>query len=637
MKNKKEKREKAMLKRMNKRIGIAFLLAILLGVILVIRVIVINAAYGKEYSHIVLDHQAHVKKRIVAKRGDIVDRNGTILAYSKKVYNLLIDPLRIEANNGKLRELTIKELTADFKISKQEIIEAIDENKKSRYKKLLTNLTEEEVKTFVENRKKNKELASVAWLEDTYLRTYPFGSLAASVIGFSSNQNGGEIGLEMQYNSMLTGTDGLYYSYVDNNLETKKDIKEAKDGDTIVTTLDYGVQNIIEKAIKEYNAKKPSKHTSVIVADPNTGEILGMANYPTFDLNKPRDLSGVKNVSSLSEQEQTNRLYALWNNYCISNTFEPGSTFKSVTVAAGLEENKIKNSDHFLCRGSTHVANYNINCWRYYKGGHGDITLEEALGDSCNVAMMDVASRIGAETFIKYQMLFGFGSRTGIDLPGEERGIVQNPNYMSVVDVATNSFGQSLNINMVQMIGAYTSLVNGGNYYKPHMVKEIKNENNEIIKTYNPTILRKTVTKETSDLIKKYLKTAVDKYAVQYSKVDGYSIGGKTATAEKLPRSAKKWIVSVMTFAPVNNPKFLLYVLIDEPYGTTGGEGDGSDSQELTKTILTELLPYMGVSKENEEVESVVSAEQETGVTTPESENKEAIKPNVTDEQVRER
>ncbi len=630
--NNKEQNDKAMQGKMKKKSGIAFLIAIVMVIILIIRVIVINAANGEKYSQIVLNHQAYTSERITAKRGEILDRNGMVLAYSKKVYNLLIDPERILSDDARYKTPLKETLMECFNYSPSDLEAAVNENTSSRYKKILSDLTEDQVASFNKIREKNLNIASAAWLEDYYIRTYPFNNLASDVIGFSSNANGGEIGLERQYNNVLTGVDGLNYTYVEENLETNKTIKSAQDGKSVVTTIDYGVQNIIEKYIKEYNEKKPSANTAVIVADPHTGEILGMASYPNFNLNNPRDLSvkyKPEDIAKMNDKEKTDALYSIWNNFCVSQTYEPGSTFKAVTVAGALEENKTRDGERFFCAGSTHIANYVIKCWRSAVGGHGNLDLEEALGDSCNVVLMELAKRLGPQDLIKYQMLFGFGSRTGIDLPGEERGIVQDPDSMSDVDVATNSFGQSVNVNMVQMIGAYCSIINGGYYYQPHMVKEIRNSNGETIKTVNPTVLRQTITKETSNTLKKFFKAGVDKYAVQYSKVDGYSIGGKTATAEKLPRTDKKWLISVMSFAPVDNPKFLLYVLIDEPDGTTGGEGDGTDSQTLTKSILTELLPYLGVQKDGTSEETTQTTQSENGDTDNQNHNEGVEVPDV--------
>ena len=627
----KDRKERAMLRRIKNKSGIAFLVAVALAVIFVIRVISINVANGAEYSQIVLNHQARTSSRITCKRGDILDRNGTVLAYSKRVYNMILDPGQILDNEDRYKEPVINAALKCFDISREEIEDRIKQKPDSHYEKLLTKIPEEQVKEFKKLQEEDeKNNIKGIWFEDSFIRTYPFDSLAADVIGFATESAGGVIGIERQYDTELTGVDGLNYSYIDNDKEITQTTREAQDGSSIVTTLDYGVQNILEKKISAYNSEKPSRNTAAIVMDPNSGEILGMASYPGFNLNDPRDLSNRytdDELEKMDDEEISEALSALWNNYCVSTIYEPGSTFKAVTVASALEEGKVHDKDTFYCPGSKDVEGFNIRCWMGEEGGHKDLDLKEALGDSCNVSLMEIGFALGAERMIENQYTFGFGSKTGIDLPGEERGIIKDPDNMTDTDVATNSFGQSLNVNMIQMCAAYASLINGGNYYQPHMVKAITGRDGRAVKTINPTVVRQPITKDTSDLIREYLEAGVEEYAVQYSKVPGYSMGGKTATAQKLPRSEKKWLVSVMSFAPVKDPKFLLYVLIDEPDGTTGGSGDGMDSQYLTKAIMEELLPYMGVTptmpveEDTSEEESYESDEDsDGGVDVPETE-----------------
>lgn len=630
----KEKKERAMLRRIKNKSGIAFLVAIALAVIFCIRVISINVADGAEYSRIVLGHQARTSSRITCKRGDILDRNGTVLAYSKRVYNLILDPKQILEDESRYKEPVINAALQCFDITREELEDRIAEKPESHYEKMLTRIPEDQVEKFkaLQEEDEEKNIVGITF-EDSFIRTYPFNSLAADVIGFSTESAGGVIGLERQYDSELTGVDGLNYSYIDNDKEITNNTRESQDGANIVTTLDYGVQNILEKKIKAYNDEKPSRNTAAIVMDPNSGEILGMASYPGFDLNDPRDLTNRytdEELAKMDDDEISEALSSLWSNFCVSNIYEPGSTFKAVTVASALEEGKVHDEDTFYCAGSKEVEGFNIRCWMGSEGGHKDLDLKEALGDSCNVSLMEIGFALGAQRMIENQYAFGFGSKTGIDLPGEERGIIKDPDYMTDTDVATNSFGQSLNVNMIQMCAAYGALINGGNYYQPHMVKAITGRDGHAIKTIEPAVVRQPVTKETSDLIREYLEAGVEEYAVQYSKVPGYSMGGKTATAEKLPRSEKKWLISVMSFAPVENPKFLLYVLIDEPDGTTGGSGDGMDSQYLTKGIMKELLPYMGITPtmpidedELSEEEHETEADSDSGVEVPETQIEE--------------
>lgn len=614
---------KAMLGRIKTKSGIAFLIAMVLILVLIVRVIIINVADGEEYSRIVLNHQAYSSRTIASKRGSIVDRNGTVLAYSKKVYNLVLDPFVINSDEKK-KDATVDAVSEYFGIDKNEIEDVLTNQKDSRYRKMKSELEEDFVNKFKAQMEENENIDGV-WFEDDYKRVYPFGTLAADVIGFYNKNNGGELGLEKKYDSDLTGTDGLAYTYVDDSMERTEDLKSAVDGNNVVTTLDYGAQNIIDKYIANYNSSKPSANTGAILMDPNSGEVLAMSSYPFFDLNNPRDLTAVytdEQIAAMSEEEKAENLAKLWRNYCVSDVYEPGSTFKSITVAGCLEEGVVKDGDQFYCGGSLSIGGYTINCWRHIYGGHGQLSLDKALGDSCNVAMMEIAANLGTDNMIKYQSLFGFGSKTGIDLPSEERGILQDAEKMSVTDLATNSFGQNFDVTMIQMAAAYCSLINGGTYYQPHIVKSIENEKGEKIKSVTPTSVRQTVTADTSNVIKRILKEAVEQYGVTYVKVDGYSIGGKTGTAQKLPRSEKKWLISVAAFAPAENPQYVLYVVIDEPQGTTGTSGSGMDVQELTHDVLAELLPYLGVPKDTtattENGNSESGSEGEGGIEVPE-------------------
>lgn len=368
------------------------------------------------------------------------------------------------------------------------------------------------------------------WFETSYIRKYPFSTLAAAVIGFASAANGGELGLENYYDEELSGTDGISYSYVGENLDVETQEKKAEDGYNLVTTIDYKVQSIIENKIKELNAERPSKSTAVIAMNPKTGEILAMASYPTFNLNNPRDLSGVytqEELSTMTDIEMTDAMYALWSNYCVSTIYEPGSTFKPFTVAEGLEEGVIHDGDTFYCGGFMEVSGSIINCHEH--SGHGTVTVKEGLIQSCNPTMMQIAAKLGGVKIAKYAALFGFGNRTGIDLPGEEAGLTIGEK-MTVIDAACNSFGQNINVNMVQMAAAFSSLVNGGNYYQPHIVKRIEKSTGEVVKTIEPNLVRQTVTSETSQLLRTYLRAGVDEGLCQKVRCCRICYRGKTGT-----------------------------------------------------------------------------------------------------------
>ena len=305
----------------------------------------------------------------------------------------------------------------------------------------------------------------------------------------------------------------------------------------------------------------------------------------------------------MSDDDYKNALYSLWTNYCVSESYEPGSTFKPVTVAAALEEGVVKDGDTYTCNGYEMIGPDRLKCHVYSTGGHGSITIEQAVMNSCNPYMIHLALELGNEKFSAYQSLFGFGKTTGIDLPGETTGIVYG-NKMTTIDAACNSFGQTINVNMMQMMSAYCSIINGGMLYQPHIVKRIESANGEVVKENKATLVRQTVTMSTSKLLRRYLKSTVETGTAKKVAVTGYSVAGKTGTAQKSPRSENKWLISFIGHAPADNPKFAIYVIIDEPDGTTGTSGSSADVLTLSHDILEKLLPYMSVYKDSLEPET---------------------------------
>jgi len=597
------RKSKTVFRKIKKKINIAFFLVGLMFLALAARIFLINHKNGDQYSKQVLDHQQYTSAAIAYKRGQIIDRNGTVLAYSEKVYNLILDPKVILSDN-EYKEPTLNALVSCFNLKMEDLENVIATKPNSHYEKLLKNLTGDQIAVFkglIADTKNNPNIKG-AWFEDSYIRKYPFASLACDAIGFASPANGGELGLESFYNDELTGADGITYGYVDENLDIEKTTKDPIDGDNVITTLDFSVQSIIEKHIKEFNTTYGSKSTSIIVMNPNNGEILGMASAPTFDLNNPRDLTGqytAEQLAKMSDQDKNNALYSLWNNYCVSSIFEPGSTFKPFTVSAALEENVVSINDKFICTGSEKIGTSTIPCW--FKQGHGTETLEQVVMNSCNPAMMQIGAKIGVASFAAYQARFGFGQKTGIDLPAEEAGITISADKMTPTDLACSAFGQSFNVNMVQMVAGFSSLINGGNYYAPHIVKRIEKDNGEIVKSVNSTLVKQTITKSTSDTIKTILKATVDAGTAMKAKVAGYSIAGKTGTAQKIPREDKTYVISFLGFAPAENPKFVIYIVIDEPKVPAELVGSSAPVLTLTNQVLTDLLPYMNVYKDTDE------------------------------------
>lgn len=610
----KYRRKRVMLKRVHVRGKVALGMVVVILIVLGGHVFKINYTHGDVYAKAVLDHQTYTSTELAYKRGQILTSDGTVLAYSEKVYNLILDVKQL-LSDEEYKEPTLSALTRCFSLDRSELEAIVAANPNSRYQKLLRNLTMDEIEEFknlTNDKTEGKNIKGV-WFEDSYLRKYPLGTFASDTIGFASASNGGELGIESQYDDELTGTNGTTYSYVDDGLEVTETQKAAVDGNNIVTTIDYNVQSIIEKCIKEYNAEKPSKNTAVVVADPSNGDILGMASYPTFDLNSPRDLSGVytqEQIDKMSDDDYKNALYSLWTNYCVSESYEPGSTFKPVTVASALEEGVVKDGDTYTCNGYEMIGPDRLKCHVYSSGGHGTITVEQAVMNSCNPYMIHLALELGNEKFAAYQSLFGFGKTTGIDLPGETMGIVYG-NKMTTIDAACNSFGQTINVNMMQMMSAYCSIINGGMLYQPHIVKRIESANGEVVKENKATLVRQTVTMSTSKLLRRYLKSTVETGTAKKVAVTGYSVAGKTGTAQKSPRSENKWLISFIGHAPADNPKFAIYVIIDEPDGTTGTSGSSADVLTLSHDILEKLLPYMSVYKDSLEPETDTGAAED--------------------------
>lgn len=619
LKKNKYRRKKVMLKRVHTKGMVALVMVVVILMALGGQVFRINYTHGETYAKAVLDHQTYTSTELPYKRGQILTGDGTVLAYSERVYNLILD-VKLMLSDGEYKEPTLSALCKYFNLNRSELEQKVSENSQSRYQKLLSNLTTDQIadfKNLMADSTEGKNIKGV-WFEDSYIRKYPLGTFASDVVGFASATNGGELGIESQYDEELTGTNGTTYSYVDEGLEVTETQKNAVDGNNIVTTLDYNVQSIIEKCILEYNEEKPSKNTAVVVADPSNGEILGMASYPTFNLNDPRKLTGMytdEEIKDMSDEEYRNNLYSLWTNYCVSESYEPGSTFKPVTVASALEEGVVKDGDTYVCRGFETVADYKLKCHVFSTiGSHGSLTVEQALMNSCNPYMIHLALEMGNSRFAYYQSLFGFGKTTGIDLPGETTGIVYG-DRMTTIDAACNSFGQTINVNMMQMMAAYCSIINGGMLYQPHIVKRIESASGEVVKEYKANLVRQTITASTSKLLRRYLKNTVEEGTAKKAGVTGYSVAGKTGTAQKGDRKDNKWIISFIGHAPAENPKFAIYVVIDEPYGTTGTSGSSADVLTLTHNILEKLLPYMNVYKDaSDEYEDTSSSPDELTV-----------------------
>ena len=593
---------------MKKKLVMLFGAIILAFVFLIGWITVINATKGEKYTKVVLDQQQYNNHTIPFKRGDIIDRNGTKLATSERVYNVIIDA-EILTSKKKYMNPTLNALKKCFNLKKNTVRKQVKKNPNSRYLIVKTGVSYEDAQKFTkisEDTEKHPNVQGV-WLEEDYERKYPYNTLASDVIGFTTNGNVGSNGIEASYNSSLNGTNGREYGYVDENSGFERTVKEPANGSTVVSTIDLQVQSIVEQHILAFNEEhkdeetegEGSKSTGVIVMNPQNGEILAEASYPNYDLNNPRDLTkyySKDTIKSMSSDEKLEKLNELWKNFCVSDTYEPGSTFKPFTISAGLETGILKGDETYVCNGVMHVGDHDIHCSN--RKGHGTETLKEALENSCNVALMQIGAKIGTEEFSRYQKLFGFGEYTGIDLPGEGEtsGLLYTPEKMDAASLATNAFGQNFNVTMTQMAASFCSLINGGNYYEPHVVKQIQDENGNVTENKDPVLVKKTISQETSEIIKDYMLGVVEEGTGATAAVEGYAVGGKTGTAEKLPRGNGKYLVSFIGYAPQENPQVMVYVVIDEP--NVEYQANSGYATQLASQIMTDIFPYLGIEKE---------------------------------------
>ena len=616
--------------RMSKKLVGLFLAVILALVGLAVRITYINATEGEQYSRIVLSQaqQQYESRTIAFKRGDIVDRNGTVLATSERVYNLILDCLVVndvtqdaEGNDvQKYVEPTVKALVEVLGMDEEDIRSRLesDETKNSQYQVLATNLSIEEKTKFEEyldvESEENEDLTEDeilerqnvkgVWFEEDYQRVYPLNSLACDLIGFTYSDNEADWGIEGYYSSVLNGTDGRQFGYLNSDADVEQTIIPAQDGNNVVSTIDVNIQQIIRDALETFEAEmaggpngdQAAKNVGVVVMDPNSGEILGMDSSGWYDLNNPRDLSSFytqEEIDAMDNEATVEALNAIWRNFCISDAYEPGSTVKPMTVAAALETASISTSDNFYCDGYQMVANQRIRC-SVYPDSHGDQTLEETLAHSCNDAMMQIGADMGADTFLRYQDLFNFGSKTGIDLPGENTGILHTTDSMGEAELATSSFGQGFTCTMVQEAAAFCSVINGGYYYKPHVVSSITDSSGAVVETIDSVVERQVISSSVSDTVREYLGSVLESGGTgTAAKVEGYSMGGKTGTAQKIPRDAGTYLVSYIGFAPLDDPQVVVYVVVDE--ANSDNQSNSAYAQSIAKNIFTELLPYMNI------------------------------------------
>ena len=553
---------------------------------------------GDDYKKKVLAQQSYTNAVLDYRRGAIKDRNDTVLAQSIRKFNLIIEP-RSLATKEDIKKETLTQIAAYFAFDTSVIENIISENPNSMYQHVegLEQLSVEQVDGFKKLMKDNEKIQGV-WFEETYTRNYPLNQIACNIVGFTSSENQGTYGVEGSYNDDLNGKTGREYGYFDANMEFQRTVKKATNGNNVILTIDANVQRLVEKQIQKYNEETGAENISVLVMNPNNGEILAMASKNTYDLNNPRNLTSMytqEQIDAMDEKATSDALMSMWSNFCVSSAYEPGSTYKPFTVAAALDEGVVKDSDYFNCDGGLTVSGVRIRCSN--RSGHGSISLEKSLMESCNSALMVIGQKLGRTNFSKYNKIFGFGQKTGIDLPGETAGLIHSEEELNPVELATSSFGQTQTVTMVQMAAGFSSLVNGGDYYEPHIVKEIQNENGAIVKKNEPIVVKKTVSDKTSSLIRQYMKATVEEGTAAPAGVKGYSIGGKTGTAQKRPVTARKYLVSFLGCVPAENPEAVIYVIIDEPH--VEDQAHSTYATEFASKIMKKILPFLGIYAEN--------------------------------------
>ncbi len=568
-----------------KRLLLMLAVFVLSLIVLSIRVGYIMLFKAEEYQNMAYEQQT--RDRLIApKRGSILDRNGNGIAVTESVSAVSVIHAQIENE-----EETAKALSEILELDYEDVLEDVKENVAlKRIKSKVDNETAAEIREL--------NLPGVMIDEDVE-RTYPYYTLAASVIGFVGKDNQGIIGLESKYEEYLKGEPGKIMTLTDSRGRRVSDAEERVEpinGENLVTSIDVVIQQYAEQEIAAAVEAKNAKSGVIIVMNPQNGEIYAMANYPTFDLNEPFTINDEELAAmwdTFTAEEQNEYLNQMWRNKAINDTYEPGSTFKIVTASTGLEEGVITPESTFNCTGSMVVGGRTIKCWRYPRT-HGTQTFAEGVRNSCNPVFMAVAERIGADTFYDYMIKFGFAEKTGIYLNGEAVGILHKKDDIGPVELATMSFGQTFQITPIQLLRAAAAVVNGGKLITPHFAIKTVDDNGFTVNTFEWPEGEQVISEETSATMREILESVVAEGTGNKAQVEGYRIGGKTATSQKLPRGSGKYIASFMAFAPADDPQVMALVLIDEPEGVYYG---GTVAGPVMRDLLTNILPYLNIEK----------------------------------------
>lgn len=558
-------------------LGAALILCALIGRL--VWLMIFDAEYYQELAQDLHEREREIK----AARGEIVDRNGVVLAANRTVCTISVIHSQIEDP-----EKVIEVLCAELGLEESEVREKVE--KVSSMEKIKTNVDKE-----TGDRIREYDLAGVKVDED-YKRYYPFDDLASRVLGFTGGDNQGIIGLEVKYEDYLKGTNGTILTVTDARgveLDTvAEDRIEPVAGETLQVSLDYNIQTYCQQAAENVLEEKQAEAVSILLMDPRNGEIYAMVNVPEFDLNDPYELNTGVDAASLSDEELQEQLNQMWRNRCINDTYEPGSTFKIITASACLEEGVVSLDDTFVCPGYRIVEDRKIRCHKV--GGHGQETFVQGIQNSCNPVFMDIGLRLGSDRFYDYFEKFGLLKLTNVDLPGEAGTIMHRKEDIGTVELATMTFGQSFQVTPVQMAVTVSSIINGGIRVTPHVGTAVLDENGNMIEEFEYEVEKDIVSEKTSETMRMLLESVVSEGSGKNAYIEGYSIGGKTATSQTLPRSANKYISSFIGFAPADDPQILGIVIIHDPQGVYYG---GTIAAPVLRDIYDNVLPYLGIEK----------------------------------------
>ena len=540
---------------------------------------IFDAEYYQELAQDLHEREREIK----AARGEIVDRNGVVLATNRTVCTISVIHSQIE-DADRVTEV----LSSELELEESEVREKVE--KVSSMEKIKTNVDKE-----IGDRIRGYDLAGVKVDED-YKRYYPFDDLASRVLGFTGGDNQGIIGLEVKYEEYLKGTNGTILTVTDaRGVEldgVAEDRIEPVAGETLQVSLDYNIQAYCQQAAENVMEEKQAEAVSILLMNPQNGEIYAMVNVPEFDLNSPYELNTGVDSATLSDEELQEQLNQMWRNRCINDTYEPGSTFKIITASACLEEGVVSLDDTFVCPGYRIVEDRKIRCHKV--GGHGQETFVEGIQNSCNPVFMDIGLRLGADRFYDYFEEFGLLKLTNVDLPGEAGTIMHKKEDIGTVELATMTFGQSFQVTPIQMAVTVSSIINGGTRVTPHVGTAVLDEKGKTVKEFDYDTEKGIVSEKTSETMQMLLESVVSEGSGKNAYIEGYSIGGKTATSQTLPRSANKYISSFIGFAPTDAPQILGIVIIHDPQGVYYG---GTIAAPVLRDIYDNVLPYLGIEK----------------------------------------